>query len=230
MATLETRRTPEYAASPRRSAPRKDSREELLRAAKALFAREGFEGVSVKEIAEKAGVNVGLIAYYFGGKAGMYKECLTENGEQRLAATRRVLALANSLLEFELRLKLFSEEIVNSHLRDPELAAIVHRECERGGSQLPEVADIFRTTYLLVFKTLQLFIEDGISKKFLRQDLDAEIATLFFFGQLIHAVRLDTANSKYFGKTIANPEYRERYLSQLVEIFILGLAQKGASS
>lgn len=211
---------------------KKDSRQELLRAAKTLFARDGYDGVSVKEIADSASVNVGLIAYYFGSKAGMYRECLTANGEERLAVARRLLFAPESLLEFELRLKLFAEELLESHLKDPEVTTIVHRECERGCSGLAEVDEIFKTTYFEVFRTLQAFLEDGLKKGFLSAQTDPEIATLFFFGQLIHAVRLDTANSKYFGKTVANPEYRKRYIAQLVQIFLLGVTrdEKGARS
>jgi TetR/AcrR family transcriptional regulator len=53
------------------------TREALLAAATARFARHGFEGVTVELIARDAKVNKAMINYYFGGKAGLYQAILT---------------------------------------------------------------------------------------------------------------------------------------------------------
>jgi AcrR family transcriptional regulator len=64
-----------------RTAPKKSlnkkgilSREKLLQSAKVLFAEKGFRGVSVREIAARAGVNSALVGYYFGGKQALFNE------------------------------------------------------------------------------------------------------------------------------------------------------------
>ena len=44
------------------------SRERLLDAAEELFAEAGFNGVSVRQIVERASVNLGAIPYHFGTK------------------------------------------------------------------------------------------------------------------------------------------------------------------
>mgnify|MGYP000004798076 FL=1 len=44
------------------------SAEKILLAATDLFAANHFNGVSIKEISKKSGVNSALISYYFGGK------------------------------------------------------------------------------------------------------------------------------------------------------------------
>ncbi|GAA1457079.1 TetR/AcrR family transcriptional regulator [Williamsia maris] len=48
------------------------SRAALLDAAQAEFAEKGYSGGRVDAIATRAGVNKQLIAYYFGGKQGLY--------------------------------------------------------------------------------------------------------------------------------------------------------------
>lgn len=40
----------------------------IMEAAEKLFADKGFEGTSVRDIAEGAGVNLAMISYYFGSK------------------------------------------------------------------------------------------------------------------------------------------------------------------
>jgi len=49
-----------------------DTRMQLLLAAGELFAEHGFDGVSTRMIAEKAGVNLGGIHYHFGSKETLY--------------------------------------------------------------------------------------------------------------------------------------------------------------
>lgn len=46
----------------------------ILDAAIEEFSAKGFAGARVSEIAARAGVNQQLIAYYFGGKEGLYRE------------------------------------------------------------------------------------------------------------------------------------------------------------
>jgi AcrR family transcriptional regulator len=58
------------------------TREALLRAALAVFGRDGFHAASNRAISEAAGVNQALIAYHYGGKEGLYRaaiEHITEN-------------------------------------------------------------------------------------------------------------------------------------------------------
>ncbi|HXD76345.1 MAG TPA: TetR family transcriptional regulator [Puia sp.] len=45
-----------------------DKREHILSAAEELFAEKGFDGTSVRDIAQRAGVNLAMISYYFGSK------------------------------------------------------------------------------------------------------------------------------------------------------------------
>ena len=47
-------------------------------AAARQFARHGYHGVGVRDIAREAGVNIAMISYYFQGKAGVLKEIVRE--------------------------------------------------------------------------------------------------------------------------------------------------------
>ena len=48
------------------------SKDALLQAARTLFGEQGFEGTTIREIGERAGVDAALIARYFGSKADLY--------------------------------------------------------------------------------------------------------------------------------------------------------------
>jgi len=53
-----------------------DTKQALVLAAGELFADHGFDGTSVRAIADKAGANVAAINYHFGSKEALYVETL----------------------------------------------------------------------------------------------------------------------------------------------------------
>lgn len=53
-----------------------DTREQILAAARSEFAAKGFQGATMRAIADAAGVNVALLAHYFGGKQQLFAETL----------------------------------------------------------------------------------------------------------------------------------------------------------
>ncbi|GEL23244.1 TetR family transcriptional regulator [Pseudonocardia sulfidoxydans NBRC 16205] len=53
-----------------------DTREPLLAAARAEFAARGFEGATVRRIAERAGVDAAMVNHWFGGKEQLFVAAL----------------------------------------------------------------------------------------------------------------------------------------------------------
>lgn len=53
-----------------------DKRQKILDIAETLFAHSGFDGVSVREITDKAGIRLASVNYYFGTKENLYFEVL----------------------------------------------------------------------------------------------------------------------------------------------------------
>jgi len=49
-----------------------ERRHQLINVARALFAERGYEGTSVEEIAQRAGVSKPVVYEHFGGKEGLY--------------------------------------------------------------------------------------------------------------------------------------------------------------
>ncbi len=50
-----------------------NSKEKILQVATKLFAQKGFDGASIREICNEAGVNICMISYYWGGKKELYQ-------------------------------------------------------------------------------------------------------------------------------------------------------------
>ena len=78
-----------HSARPRtgRSRDAAASKEALLQAARALFGQRGFEGTTIREVGEQAGVDAALIARYFGSKADLYiAAVMAEDAEEKPGA------------------------------------------------------------------------------------------------------------------------------------------------
>ena len=58
--------------------PMKNTTAKLLKTAARLFASRGTEGVSTRELAGQAGVNLCAISYYFGSKQKLYEAVIDE--------------------------------------------------------------------------------------------------------------------------------------------------------
>ena len=51
------------------------TRAHLISAALELFGKQGFAATSTRQIAARAGTNIGSISYHFGGKAELHRAC-----------------------------------------------------------------------------------------------------------------------------------------------------------
>lgn len=57
---------------------RKEKQTHIITAAERLFAHQGYEGTSLRDIAAAAGVNVSMISYYFGSKEKLIEALFEE--------------------------------------------------------------------------------------------------------------------------------------------------------
>ena len=71
--------------------PPAPSRLRLLDAAEELFAEAGFNGVSVRQIVDRAAVNLGAIPYHFGTKENLFKEVLLRRAKPLREERQRLM-------------------------------------------------------------------------------------------------------------------------------------------
>ncbi|MDO5049295.1 MAG: TetR family transcriptional regulator [Actinomycetaceae bacterium] len=56
---------------------RGEVRDRLLESAKILFGSQDFQSTTVRQIAERADCDPGLVSYYFGSKIGLFREAMS---------------------------------------------------------------------------------------------------------------------------------------------------------
>src|SRR5262245_28076696 len=73
------------------------TRDRILRTAERLFAERGFNGVSVRELAAAAQVNIASIGYHFESKEGLLSEVYRRHCEPLIEERLRGLEAASRL-------------------------------------------------------------------------------------------------------------------------------------
>src|ERR1700759_1999467 len=76
-----------------------ETRGRILEAALELFADSGFEGASTRAIADRAGVNLPAIQYYFGSKEGLYRAVVEQISQQMQAGVSPIADRVRDVLQ-----------------------------------------------------------------------------------------------------------------------------------
>ncbi len=108
-------------------------RDEILAHASALFARNGFHGVSIDDLGAAVGMTGPALYRYFSGKEAILSamlvdisERLLEGGEQRAAAQRQAENVVGALVDFHVDFALDNPDLIAVQMRD--LAAMPESE------------------------------------------------------------------------------------------------------
>jgi AcrR family transcriptional regulator len=123
----------------RQVVPEGPARQRILHAALEVFAERGFEGARTREIAERAGANLGLVSYYFGGKERLWRESVAlAFGE--LAAEIAVIQIpagADARAQLEQTLRGFVRFVA----RRPAFMRLMNDENRRNGARMRWLVD-----------------------------------------------------------------------------------------
>jgi AcrR family transcriptional regulator len=150
-------------------ADKAETKIKIAEAAISLFTSQGFKGTTVRQIAKKAGVNLALISYHFGGKKGLLEELITLFFEGYIRRIEIVYHTANSSSVKGNFIELVESLLIYQQKNLP-LARFVYREMTLDSTLVRELM----STYLVKEKYfLQTMFEKGMKKKeFRRQPID----------------------------------------------------------
>ena len=93
--------TGEVKRAPRARMTGAQRRLQLIEVARGLFAERGFEGTSIEEIAQRAGVSKPIVYEHFGGKEGLYAVVVDREMETLLEMITSSLSKNRSLYRIQ---------------------------------------------------------------------------------------------------------------------------------
>jgi TetR/AcrR family transcriptional regulator, fatty acid metabolism regulator protein len=155
-------------------------RDSILAAARDAFAKNGFEGTSIADIARAAGVSDGLVYRYFANKRDLLNAVLTEFYERTMVDLESIAARD---APFEQRL----HDIIHRHI---EAFVLEADACRLFISEVRTAADYQgsavqqlnrRYTSILV-----RIIESGIATGEVRADIEMRLVRDVIFGAIEH--------------------------------------------
>jgi len=164
-------------ASAARSQAAADKRRLILDAAVRVFARQGFHGCRVSDIADEAGVAYGLVYHYFASKDEVLDTLFLERWDVMIA----MIAETDARDDLSPREKLHqvASFIFDSYRHDPELMKVIIVEVTRA-------ANSFGRTHLAkireAYEGIAGIVQKAQDSGQFRSDVSAQFAALAFYG------------------------------------------------
>jgi len=127
----------------RRAARDEPARERILAAALEVFAERGFEGARTRDIAQRAGANLGLLQYYFGAKEALWRAAVTHAFDELAAELDAIRADAEDDVPDDVRAQLerFLRGFVRFLARRPAFMRLMNDECRRDSPRMRWLAN-----------------------------------------------------------------------------------------
>lgn len=196
---------------------RREVRRQLLQAARELFARHGYDGVSMRRLAAEAGATPAMIHYYFGDKHGLYRALLEEVLGPYLV---RLESLAGSD-DQAVTVNDFMRIYVSIFRENPWLPPLVFREI-LGGS------DAFRRDFServgsRVLPLLSGALAHDRDAGRVRRDLDPALAVISIMSLCVYPFLARPLIESNLGETI-DDAFVERWLAHVSRLFYEGVS------
>jgi AcrR family transcriptional regulator len=138
------------AVDPELAASDEKSRRRLLRAALDSFAEIGFEGSSIRKIADRAGVGFQLVAYYFGSKEQLWLATVQSAYDEAVQSFTKERPKVEDPLE---QMRETIRYVIGYSRTRPQLRKILVQECLAGSKRY---TNVLRPMVLKFYKTVTL--------------------------------------------------------------------------
>lgn len=193
-----------------------DKRTSILNAAEKLFASQGFEGTSTRQIATEAGANMSMINYYFGSKEGVFMEIMSNRIKGFSLALTSIEAEDLNQLE---KLMMVIDQYTRRILDNIAFHKMMHRELSL--SQRPEMYDKLKQAMSGNLMIIERIINEGIAQGEFRS-VDVRMVIASIMGTITNVVTSPskiTAGSKLDIKIPADREIlTERLITHLKDL------------
>ncbi|WP_444912933.1 TetR/AcrR family transcriptional regulator [Microbulbifer sp. PAAF003] len=199
-------------------------REALMQSAYSLLRNKAFRDISIREIAQGAGVNSAMISYHFGGKEGLIIEVVRSQVMQYGPAF-----VSAGLDGGEPSLELLKEamsRMIRLYIKEPWIPRLIADEVASKSGRMRELF-VDRLASQLVPKLRGLL---GIlqSSGQLREDLDIDLMPVSFISLIAFPFIAGDPLKEGFGFALGE-ENRERWINHTVQLLLRGVSNKSVT-
>jgi AcrR family transcriptional regulator len=198
------------------------ARERILEEAQRVFAAFGYDGASMRQIAEAADVPVALVSYHFGSKDGLYRAVFYRRVPTIVEQRQAGLAIAMSEGDLDRRLELIVKALVmpmlrlRAHDRDPSLGRLIaHESADPNSEARGIIRDLFDPVAGKLLAALASALPD-------RSAQDISWAYHFMLGAMV-SVMADAGRIARLSEGRCRPDDEEAAIAHMVAFLTAGV-------
>ncbi|SMP72151.1 TetR/AcrR family transcriptional regulator [Anoxynatronum buryatiense] len=189
---------------------KQDIKENIQRTARRLFALNGYNATSTRDIVREAEVNISAIAYHFGGKEGLFLSLFdnfTFRDEAEPGLSQYPAAELKDLLT----------KIIRLRFEDPELVTILQQEIVVHSSRTEAVKELLVPAWLRIRSLLELGREAG----------HFQFHNIYNAMNFVMAVAVFPRQNPFFKEMVEKQESKEAVISETIGLILRGLGWNG---
>lgn len=195
-----------------------EGRDKLLAAARELMAERGLPRVTVREVAERAGLQPALVNYYFGGKEELLRAVVADVAGRTLARVAESVATEGSPEE---RLRATLRAMIGSLGEEPYAPRLILEQVLFGSEEvIDEFAERFASRQRALIGGL---LEEGQESGAFRE-LDTRFMLPQLLGGAIFFFLAQPMLQRLFGIEEITPELAERFAEHFAETTLRGIS------
>jgi len=158
-----------------------DKQLHILYTAEELFANKGYNGTSVRDIAQVAGVNLAMISYYFGSKEKLLETIFEERSEksriqfesiiedETIAPLQKVYMMVDSYID-----KIFNQQCFHKIMMRTQMAV--------GDNENNLIQELINNTRKRNIQLIKRLINEGQKKGVFKKNIDIVLMMSTMFG------------------------------------------------
>lgn len=178
--------------------------ENIMMVAEKLFAANGYNGTSVRDIASKAKVNVSMISYYFGSKENLMEELFRWRMEEGLNFAKHIVE-NDDLNEIE-KLDAFVDNFVNRVQKFKDFYLLIHTQ--QVISQNKNIQNFLKDSKINYIEINQRIVEIGLEKGIFTKRPSYHLLQCTISGTIFNAMHGIKMYKEYLKKN--DPDFDEK--------------------
>jgi len=167
----------------------KVTKAKILKEARTLFSKQGYDATTVDDIGSASGVNKALIYYYFQNKSGLYAEVMSELFDTIYEEIQKAAEGSQTVVA---ELEIFIASYTSYAYQNPYFPALLLRELSDSGAHLP---DVMFTRMQRLFLLLSDILKRGESQKIFKKSIPI-LVHFMIIGSLNLMVTTQTLRTK----------------------------------
>lgn len=205
------------------------TRTRILGAAESEFARKGYDGARLRDVADSAGVHHALLHHYYGDKEGLFRAVL-ERAIERLST--RAYGLLRSDKSFVELLSEYVDVLVDYYAENRNLVQMFHfSTLDEGSPAYAMCEEIAKSMILPLLEATTQKVERAQKDGVVRDDIHARRLVSMAIGAAAYVYEEDRIFSMFLERDVRSKEARKAHKQAVLKMLSEGLlAQAGSAN